>query len=159
MSDFIALNWSKQPLTGDVSRALRKDVRTYRRERGRGDHRFSYTCLKTLWAADDGLHVVCNHIDDPAWQMWYRHPASGWIMIDWHLTRREAQAAAESKHPELVERKPKVFPGINVLAGWPDRDPTMRVHCSSEATAAAVADAFVKIGCITGRELVATEVA
>lgn len=159
MPDFAALEWSKQSLTGDVAKALRKDVRTYRRERGRGGHRFSYNYLKTLWAADDGLHAVCNHIDDSAWQMWYRHPTDGWIMIDWHLTRREAQAAAESKHPELVERKPKIFPGINVLAGWPDRDPTMRVHCSSEATATVVSEAFDKIGCITRRELVPAEVA
>ena len=159
MADFESLSWVKQPVDGDFARAIRKDVRLYRRERGRGGHRFSMNFIKTLWVADDSMHAVLNHIDDLVWQMFYRHPTQGWLLIHWYDTRREAQAAAESDHPELVSRRPTVHPGINVLANFPHRDNRMRVHCSSDYTATVVEETFVKIGCITAREVVPEAVA
>lgn len=153
-NDFDALDWSKQPTDGPVSQAIRRDVRKHRRERGRGGHRFSLNYLKTVWSASDGSHVVLNHVDDLIWQMWYRHPEQGWVLMDWLSTRREAQAAAETHQPELSDSRPDMPPGIYVLAAWPGRPSTMRVHCSSERTADDITEVFARLGCDTQRELV-----
>lgn len=158
MSDFQVIEWVKCDNDGDLARELRKNIRQHRREKGRAGHRFAFTFLKTLWVADDDHHAVLNHVDDTVWQMWYRHPVEGWVLISWHATRREAQAAAESSHPQLVVPKVRIHPGINVLAGWPGRELNMRVACSSEYTADVIGEIFAKLGCGTRRELVSAKV-
>lgn len=159
MADFESLSWVKAPTDGEVARAIRKNVRMHRREKGRGGHRFAQSFLKTLWVADDGRHAVLNHIDDLTWQMFYRHPESGWGLIHWYATRREAQASAESAHPDLVFQAPTIYSGINILAHFPDRKNRMRVHCSSDYTATVIEETFMKLGCITRREVVPEAVA
>lgn len=159
MPDFQALEWRKAATTDLVAQAIRKDVRSYRRERGRAGHRFSLNHVKSLWAANDGAHAVLNHLDDEAWQMWYRHPETGWAMVSWHLTRREAQAAAENgksapRNSELKEPDP----GLYVLAGSnPDRM-TIRTHCRSEIAATDIEAVYAKLGFATARETVAPPV-
>jgi hypothetical protein len=56
--------------------------------------------------------------------------------------------------PDLGPKPKAVVEGLHVLAAWPKQKPTMRVLCSSEATASAVESAFKHIGCETARETV-----
>jgi hypothetical protein len=159
MADFTALEWVKHPTDQTLAQNLRRNVRQKRTERGRGGHRFSMNYLKTLWGASDGIHAVLNHVDDPVWQMWYEHPEQGWMLISWHATRREAQAAAESRHPEIMDPEPTVRPGLNLVAGHPSRPGKypIRVLCSSEHTATELEGIFDRLGFHTRRELVAAE--
>jgi hypothetical protein len=152
--DFEVLPWKKQDADGEVSKHIRRHVRLYRRERGRGGHRFRYATLKSLWSAD-AIHVVLNHKDDPSWQYWYNDPRQGWNLISWHLTRREAQVAAEMPHPDLTPEPKFLTEGLYVLAGWSDENYTMKVACSSEGTADQIIAVFTGIGCVATKSLLA----
>jgi len=154
MPDFHCLEWHKQPIDSPVALAIRRDVREHRRERGRGGHRFSLNHVKSLWSANDGRHVVLNHVDDPAWQMWHRDNA-GWSMVSWHQTRREAQAAAEN---DSAPPEAKITSGIYVLAGSDPERMTIRTHCTSAATADDIEAVYVKLGFTTARETVGAPV-
>lgn len=156
MADFDVVTWGKLPLDGDIARSLRKDIRTNRRERGRGGHRFSFNHLKSIYGSDNGLHVICNHTDDPVWQLWYRHPQDGWILVDWRDALREAKAAAELPMPDADPAKP-LASGLYLLAGWDRGEETeysIRILCSSETTAVAMTEVYQKLGCLVKRELV-----
>ena len=145
------LNWKKQPLDGEVSKGLRKGIRQYRRERGRGGHRFRYDDLKALYSVGD--FIVLTHHGDSIWQLYHRHPQNGWFLISWHFTRREAQIAALHPLPDLTPKPKKIKEGIHVLAGWDDpMVKTMRVHCSSTWTADCIEAAFQSLGCLTERQ-------
>jgi hypothetical protein len=159
--DFELPHWTNQPLDGDVALSIRHDVRQYRRERGRGGHRFRHSHLKSLWSVED-IHAVLNHNDDPAWQYWYHDARQGWLLVDWFSTRREAQAFVDMNpvptiviHGTNVDDTP-----IHVLAGWPDpeypellpKDYTMRVPCRSDYTASVVIEVFEKVGCLTRQD-------
>lgn len=154
MLDFLALSWRKQPIDGALAQSIRRDVRKHRRERGRAGHRFSQPYLKTLWGSIDNDHAVLNHVDDLAWQMWFRDPRIGWWMVSWHLTRREAQAAAENVRPAplLEERAPD--PGLYVLAGSSEDRLTIRTQCSSEYSAEQLEETYAGLGFITRRETI-----
>lgn len=158
MPDFELIGWRQQPLDGDIARVMRRSIRMYRRERGRGGHRFSYLNLKSLWVTDDLAHVVLNHKDDLVWQFWWNDPLEGWLQISFHSTRREAQAAAELPRIPVVVPAEKLVPGLYVLAAWPKQDQSpdykMRVHCRSESAVEAVVEVFDKLGCITKQETV-----
>jgi hypothetical protein len=155
MSDFTSLEWQKQPTTSYIAHAIRKDTRKYRRERGRGGHRFSLNYVKSLWAASDGVHAVLNHIDDPAWQIWFCDPETGWALCSWHLTRREAQAVAENSLGIPLRPGTKgLGPGLYVLAGSDPGRPSIRTFCSSETSANDIEAVYVKLGFTTAREIV-----
>jgi hypothetical protein len=157
MADFDLITWRKLPLDGDLARSIRKDVRTHRRERGRGGHRFSFSHLKSLYGSDSGLHAVCNHTDDSVWQFWYRHPEDGWVLVNWHDALREAKAAAELPMPDTGPKPRPLAPGIHLLAGWDhgeETEYTIRLCCSSEDTATAMTEVYQKLGCLVKREVV-----
>jgi hypothetical protein len=158
VSDFEVLPWKKQPVDGEVAKSIRKDVRTFRKERGRGGHRFRFATLKSLWSAD-AIHVVLNHSDDSAWQYWYNDARQGWSLISWHMTRREAQVAAEMPHPDLTPEPKFLAEGVYVLAGWPrengEADYTMKVACSTDKTADEILAVFTHLGFVATKSLLA----
>jgi len=153
MPDFGAHHWvkSKGP-DDDVAQQIRSDVRRYRREHGRGGHRFRHATLKNLWYVDQ-THAVLNHTDDPVWQYWYNHPINGWVLVDWFRTRREAQAAAERPHPPVASSGKHVVDGTYVFAWWPNQDVTMRVRVRSDDIGAQIIKAFEGIGCNAALEV------
>lgn len=156
MPEFDSLGWSREKLDGSLARSIRSSIRLRRRERGRGGHRYRFNTLKNLWAVDV-IHAVVNHTDDPEWQYYYNHPSEGWLLISWHLTRREAQAAAELPlPPELVPTVASraTVEGWHVLAGWKKDKFTMDVPCTSEEIAGEIEETFQVIGCHTSKSLV-----
>jgi hypothetical protein len=148
--DFRSFQWAKaKDLDGDVAEEIRHDVRRYRREKGRGGHRFRHATLKNLWHVEN-IHAVLNHADDPVWQYWYNHASNGWQLVGYYFTRREAQAAAERPHP-IAPIKP-LAPGRYIFAAWPDHEVTMRVRISSDYTGEQVSKVFGDLGCQTSIE-------
>ena len=158
MPDFELTDWSNQPLDGEVAHSIRHDVRAFRRERGRGGHRFRYTHLKTLWVS--AAYAVLNHTDDQVWQLWYQDARQGWLLVDWCRTRREAQAVADANPipKELVIHGTDARDSmITVRAGWPDpqypdlppKVYTMKVGCATPYTAEQITAVFERIGCLT----------
>lgn len=149
---FDSLQWSKaKNSSDDIVRSIRHDVRKFRREKGRAGHRFRFATLKNIWYVDQ-VHAVVNHTDDPVWQYWYNDPQDGWMLVHWYSTRREAQAAAELPHPESVKEKLVVADksdGHYVLVAWPNKDFSMRYHCSSPYTAQETMKVWEKLGCRT----------
>jgi hypothetical protein len=149
--DFKTYSWIKaKDNDADIVQAIRRDIRINRRERGRAGHRFRHVTLKNVWYVDL-IHAVVNHTDDPVWQYWYNHPRQGWILVNWYMTRREAQAAAELPYvePEATEDKSEGLKGLHVVADWPGRDNgyPIKVYCSSPRIAAELKDVFESIGC------------
>lgn len=150
--DFQSFQWRKAKDTEDpVALDIRHDVRRYRREKGRGGHRFRYATLKNLWYVDQ-IHAVLNHSDDPVWQYWYHHPLNGWILISWHGTRREAQATAELPHPVEVARS--IAPGTYIFAAWPGQEVTMKVRVRSDWVGEQIIRVFGDLGCETKIEVI-----
>ena len=143
------LDWKKAPVDGDEARALRRDIRMRRRERGRGGHRFRFDDLKALWVAStpDGDAAVLTHHGDSIWQLWRHDDTRGWLLTSWHFTRREAQVAALKpvEHPEPPRRD--LAPGIHVVASWPKQKPSIRVICTTPYTAQALEDVMTSLGC------------
>ncbi len=161
MPEFDLLTWTRQPADGDFAKELRHDVRMHRREKGRSGHRFNYNRLKSLWSVG-GIHAVMNHQDDPTWQFWHKDALSGWNLMSWHLTRREAQAAAEQPLPDLTPKPKDKTYGLHVYAGWSGMDPfgfqrdwpSIVVPCSSEYTAGVIVKIFEDMGCEVKKDLV-----
>lgn len=154
--DFDPFGWQKQKPDQEIARAIRRDIHLHRRERGRGGHRYRFATLKSLWTVDI-IHAVLNHKDDPVWQRYYNHPSQGWLLVDWYMTRREAQAAAELPLPEDILRPtPALAPeiGWHVYAGWQSSKWTMDVPCSSWETACEIDAVFAEIGCYATKTLV-----
>jgi hypothetical protein len=147
--------WEKVELDGPTAMAMRHDTRKFRREKGRAGRRFQFVRLKSLWTAD-GIHAVCNHLNEAEWLYFHRTALQGWLLMSWHGTRREAQAAAELPLPDLTPKPKPTTPGLHVKAGWTHkRGVTMDVACHSEYTAGVVADIFDKLGCtIVEKEMV-----
>jgi hypothetical protein len=147
MSEFEIFQWKKEKLDSEVPRAIRHDARLYRRERGRGGHRFRFSTLKNVWAVDE-IWAVLNHKDDPIWQLWHNHGRHGWILVDWRLTRREAQALAElplAVSADLVVPQSVRRPGWYVIAGEKEYTDTIDVACSSEEIADDIKEVFHNI--------------
>lgn len=146
---FHSLQWTKTRTNDDdVIRLIRRDVRKFRREKGRAGHRFNHAKLKNCWHVEE-THAVINHTDDPLWQYWYNHPQDGWTLVHWYSTRREAQAAAELPHPEAQAAVDRTVDGLYVKAGWSMDDYTMRVTCASRRIAEEIQGVFRKLGCVT----------
>jgi hypothetical protein len=148
--DFNLMNWEKQKNDSSLARAIRSDTRLHRRERGRGGHRFHFSALKGLWSVEN-IHAVLNHKDDPAWLYFYNHPQQGWILVDWRMTRREAQALAELPqeyqvlYAEQAVEKSQV-PGWHVHAGEKEHETSIDVSCRSEEIADDIREVFQEIG-------------
>lgn len=153
------MRWEKQKNDSSLARAIRADIRAHRRERGRGGHRFRFSHLKGLWSVGE-IHAVLNHKDDPAWQYYYNHPKQGWILVDWRMTRREAQALAElpqeyqALYAEQAVEKSSV-PGWHVYAGWSPGEYSMDVLCTTFDIACEVDAVFSEIGCVTRKDQIA----
>lgn len=143
--DFHSLLWRQVKHDHENVSELKRDIRTYRRETGRAGHRFNPATLKNVWSSG-GVHLVINHVDDPVWQHWHHGP-EGWYLVHWHLSRREAQAAAELPLRTVPPTPPGKVSGLRVVAGWPGRAGTMVVKCSSPTTAEDVAKVYSNIGC------------
>jgi hypothetical protein len=148
--DFYSHTWIKaKDNDADIVQAIRRDIRINRRERGRAGHRFRHSTLKNVWYVDL-IHAVVNHTDDPVWQHYYNHPRDGWVLVNWHMTRREAQAAAEQPYVEQeVADRPDGPKGLYVIADWPGHDNgyPIKVHCSSPQIAGELKGVFESIGC------------
>lgn len=154
MTDFRLLDWKREATDGPTAYSMRHDTRKWRREKGRAGHRFSFVRLKNIWVADD-IHAVCNHDDDASWLYFRRLPLKGWLLISWHRTRREAQAAADLPLPDLTPKPKPIVAGIHIKAGWNKGDYTMNIACRTEYTADVITDIFQRMGCETEREMVA----
>lgn len=146
--DFQTFGWEKQKNDSAVAKSIRASVHQQRRERGRGGHRFRYSTLKAIWSVGE-THAVLNHTDDTTWQYW-RNTNGGWLLVSWHLTRREAQASAELPLPADLAIPLRVSEaGLHVYAGWQQGSYTMDVPCSSDEIAQDIKEAFEIIGCHT----------
>ena len=150
--DFEIFGWKKAKTDGELARSIQLSVRMHGREAGRGGHRYRLSHLKNLWHVDD-IHAVVNHTDDPSWQYW-RNTAKGWILVDWRMTRREAQALAEFPLPVEEATEPAAQrPGWHVYAGF-DLPYTMDVPCRSELIADEIEEVFQLLGCETSKRQV-----
>jgi len=147
--DFDAYRWQRVRSNDDdpVVDSLQRDVRRFRREHGRGGHRFRRATLKSVWHIEL-IHAVVNHTDDLVWQHWYNHPSRGWTLQHWYDTRREAQAAAELPLAEILDPVRARPTGLRVEAGWAKGSRPIVVSCSSPGTAAVIQDVLGSIGCI-----------
>jgi hypothetical protein len=159
----MTVEWASEPLDGSLARALRRDIRARRRDKGRGGHRFRFADLKELRAGlDDGAAVcaVLTHNEDPVFQHWAHHPTDGWLLIDWYERSTFAMKAAQEFVWPVREADSRP-PGTYVLAGskptHPDQEVrfTMRVHCRSKNIAIAIAETFRSLGFVTQHEEVA----
>jgi hypothetical protein len=140
--------WHRQPITGSVAKAIRKDNRTYRREKGRQGHRFRYDELRSVWLAGEDF-VIVTHQVDRTWQLWWRHPEKGWMLQSWHSLLSEAKEEAEN--PRLPDKlRGPLKNGTYVCAEWRapyhGRDPIM-VRCNTELTTVALSGVFQRLGC------------
>jgi hypothetical protein len=144
------MKWSKQPLDGPIAKALRRDIRTHRREGGRDGHRFDYADLRTLWYADP--HVVLTHHGDTIWQYWYRHDRHGWLLGSCAERLRDAQRFAEAPRMEMTD-DPIPKTGLFVCGAIGERkEPTISVHCRSTYTASEVSAVLGRLGYRTYEE-------
>lgn len=138
--------WTHELIDGDLARALRRDIRLKRREKGRGGHRFRYDDLVELMQC--GSHVLVTHKEDQHWQHWYRDGDDGWKLQGWHDTLGAAKVAVEAFSPPAKTPGTPGGPGLYVRATWPrqDRPRGIRVKCATPRTAAALEDIFTKLG-------------
>jgi hypothetical protein len=127
----------------------------YRREKGRGGHGFSYSDLKGVWGSGDDYAIV-THIDNRAWQLWWRHPERGWFLQSWHRLLNEAKDEAEN--PRTLDLVPQQnLPGTYVCAEWKapySSNQPMMVRCQ-EYTAGEIASVFDSLGCSTYIKVIA----
>lgn len=145
--EFDPYQWRKAKDSDPIIDSVQRDVKRFRREHGRGGHRFRRATLKSVWHIDL-IHAIVNHTDDLVWQHWYNNPVGGWQLQSWYDTRREAQAAAELPLTEISETVRVRPTGLRVEAGWAKGSFPIVVSCSSLGTAAVVQDVLGSIGCI-----------
>jgi hypothetical protein len=140
----MALMWEKQPLTRQVARALRAATHRIQFD----GHVFGYNDLKEMWMDVDGVHVVCTHEHDPAWQYWHREDNGAWKPVGAYETIIAAQKIAQGAHDDsepVVE--PPISPGTYVLARFKGRDNWMRTRIMSKDGVQRMIDIWDRLGC------------
>lgn len=144
------LQWERKPVDGPFIKKFRREVRSHRREKGRGGHEFIHDDLRGLWTSGDS-YAVLNHNTDRSWQFWWRHPERGWFLQSWHKLLSEAKEEADKPRVFDVVEKARVS-GTYVCAEWLDPQwgsGPMMVRCSSDYTASEIASVFEALGCRT----------
>lgn len=163
--------WFEQKTDSELSQAIRRDLRLYRREKGKGGHKFLFKDLLAICSdtddSDRAEHAIVTHHQDPAWQHYWRHPERGWMQQKAYATRDEAAAAVEVftppkihfktavRDPETGESKPSET-ATYVFAGVDGGPKTMRVKVSSPWVEKQMAEVFARLGYETDRKTVSS---
>lgn len=89
--------WFEHKVDSELSQTIRRDLRIYRREKGKGGHKFSFKDLLAIYSSegDNPEHAVVTHHEDAAWQHYWRHPERGWMLQKSYATRDDADAAVD----------------------------------------------------------------
>jgi hypothetical protein len=158
--------WTTTPVDGEIAAAIRRDNRKYRRDKGRGGHRFRYVDLRFMWIAGTS-HVILTHYADRCWQYWWRHPSEGWMLQSWHDSLSEAKDQAESLsfvgstngHTNNGDNGSRRKPGVYVTGVWKDepyRDhlPPLTIRCSTTFTQGIYVSILKDLGCSVTKEIV-----
>ena len=145
----MTLEWNKHSVEGDFVRRLRREIRMYRRERGRAGKEFMPDDLRTVWSSGSN-YVILTHNTDRLWQFWWKHPEKGWFLQSWHRLLSEAKEEAEK--PRIVELPEwqDTAPGTYVYAEWEEKSSDSKpfmILCSTPYTASEVMDVFRQLGC------------
>lgn len=142
------LEWEKESLDSSFAKKMRREIRTHRREQGRGGHEFNFNDIRALWVSGNN-HVILSHELDRSWQFWWRHPEESWFLQSWH--RILADAKAEADKPRIFSLpKPAEPHGICVFAEWVEPysgNSPIVINCSSQHTALEIVKSFQAIGC------------
>lgn len=160
--------WTTSPIDGEIAAGIRRDNRKYRRDKGRGGHRFRFVDLRFLWVAGTS-HAILTHYTDRCWQYWWRSPSQGWMLQSWHDSLTEAKEEADSRELPVEEplnglsngdtstgrRKPGVYI-TGVFKDEPYRDllPPLTIRCSTEFSQGIYSNLLRELGCTVSRELV-----
>jgi hypothetical protein len=95
--------WFEHKKDGDLAKSIRRDLRLYRREKGKGGHRFVFKDLQEIWstAGDVPEHVLVTHYQDATWQHYWCHPERGWLQQGFYSSKDDAiQGVGEFTPPE-----------------------------------------------------------
>jgi hypothetical protein len=144
--------WTEHKVDGDLAKQLRRELRMYRREKGKGGHKFSFKDLRAIYApdTDDVEHAIVTHNTDSAWLHFWRHQTRGWMQQQPYYSQDEAYQAVEAFEPY----EPKPPPAGShlrsdetyVVGGMPDRPGSIKVKTSSPWTTQQLNDIFHRLG-------------
>jgi len=151
------LQWERQQLSGSFFKKLRREIRTYRREKGRSGHGFIHDDVRVLWASGDS-YAILSHNLDRVWQFWWRHPEHGWFLQSWHKILSDAKIEADKPRIFDVVLEKKRPSGTYVCGEWIEAfqgTGPMMVLCSSEYTASEIKSVFESLGCRVATKAVA----
>lgn len=145
------MEWNIEPLKDGLAKVLRRQIRIFRREKGRSGHRFRYDDLKAMFSANEE-HVVVTHHEDKLWQYWRKDSEEGWKLESWHRGMHEAMREAE-KPRRKPKPEPEPLPGTYVCAVWAHDDyhgsRPMMVRCQNDYTVSVIMEVFKHLGCVT----------
>lgn len=151
--------WFNHKIDGELAQTIRRDLRLYRREKGRGGHKFLFKDLLSIYSTegDNPAHVIVTHHDDSAWQHYWRHPERGWMQQKTYDTEDEAKQAVETfERPKDNFRTPVRKPdGSSVTETYltfkPKGSRQLKVKVSTPWVEEQMAGIFARLGFDTNR--------
>lgn len=144
--------WIELKVEDALPREIRRELRLYRREKGKRGHKYTFTDLLAVFAVDSDPieHVVVTHNADPAWQHYWRHETRGWMLQQSYDTQDEAYkavAAFEPYEPPPPPPNSKLNAHKNTIVGsWPDKPNAIKVKASSPWTGEQLHAIFQRLG-------------